>query len=87
MITFVTLFLGLVLGPKQVDLLVEGNPAAVVLQLDGVEIDRKSGQPWSFDCDLGPRSGASQAGGAGPEQSWRGPGQGHPMDQPAAIQG
>jgi len=55
MITFVTLFLGLVLGPKQVDLLVEGAPAAVVLQLDGVEIDRKSGQPWSFDCDLGPR--------------------------------
>lgn len=55
MITFVTLFLGLVLGPKQVDLLVEGDPAAVVLQLDGVEIDRKSGQPWSFDCDLGPR--------------------------------
>ena len=55
MITFVTLFLGLVLGPKQVDLLVEGDPAAVVLQLDGVEIARKSEQPWSFDCDLGPR--------------------------------
>lgn len=55
MIAFATLFLGLVLGPKQVDLLVEGNPAAVILQLDDVEIDRKSEPPWSFDCDLGPR--------------------------------
>ena len=55
MIVFATLFLGLVLGPKQVDLLVEGDPAAVILQLDGVEIGRKSDPPWSFDCDLGPR--------------------------------
>ena len=55
MIAFVTLFLGLVLGPKQVDLLVEGDPAAVVLQLDDVEIGRKTERPWSFDCDLGPR--------------------------------
>ena len=55
MIAFATLFLGLVLGPKQVDLLVEGEPAAVILQLDGVEIGRRSEQPWSFDCDLGDR--------------------------------
>ena len=55
MIAFATLFLGLVLGPKQVDILVEGDPAAVMLQLDGVEIGRKSEPPWSFECDLGPR--------------------------------
>lgn len=55
MIAFATLFLGLVLGPKQVDLIVEGNPTAVVLQLDGVEIARKSTPPWSFKCDLGPQ--------------------------------
>jgi len=53
MIAFATLFLGLVLGPKQVDLIIEGNPTAVVLQLDGVEIARKSAPPWSFECDLG----------------------------------
>jgi len=53
MIAFVTLFLGLVLGPKEVDLLVEGDPAAVILQLDGIEIGRKSEPPWTFDCDLG----------------------------------
>jgi hypothetical protein len=55
MIAFATLFLGLVLGPKQVDLIVEGNPTAVVLQLDGVEIARKSAPPWSFECNLGPQ--------------------------------
>lgn len=55
MITFATLFLGLVLGPKDVDLLVEGAPAAVILELDGNEIARRTEPPWSFDCDLGPR--------------------------------
>ncbi len=55
MIAFATLFLGLVLGPKQVDLVVEGDPSAVILQLDEVEVGRKIEEPWSFEIDLGPQ--------------------------------
>jgi hypothetical protein len=54
MITFAFLFLGLVLGNHQVELLVEGDVAMVRLELDGEPIGELTGEPWRLEVDLGP---------------------------------
>ncbi len=53
MIEFVTLFLGLVLGRIEVELVAEGAVAEVVLELDGAEAGRASAPPWKIAIDLG----------------------------------
>ncbi len=53
MITFVSLFLGLVLGAQPVQLDVSGDIATVVLELDGQQVARLAGPPWSTTCDFG----------------------------------
>jgi hypothetical protein len=52
-VAFVTLFLGLTLGPQDVALRVEGDISAVILQLDDQEVARLMGAPWVTHCDLG----------------------------------
>jgi hypothetical protein len=54
MIAFATLLLGLVLGPQQIDLVVEGDAARVGLLVDGVVAGEDREAPWSIRCDLGP---------------------------------
>ena len=53
MITFASLFLGLVLGNHPVNLLVDGPVAAVELHLDGREIARLEHEPWRVLADFG----------------------------------
>ena len=53
MITFAFLFLGLILGEHEVEMLVEGQVAAVQLVLDGVEVGRLEKEPWKLDVDFG----------------------------------
>lgn len=53
MITFLTLFLGLTIGPHQVELAVRGEPARVRLLLDGAIVSERNVPPWTFDCDFG----------------------------------
>jgi len=53
-IAFATLLLGLVLGPQQVDLVVEGDAARVELLVDGESAGEDHEAPWSIRCDLGP---------------------------------
>lgn len=52
-IAFVTLFLGLTLGPYPVELAVEGPVAAVELVLDGTAAGRIQGPPWTGQIDFG----------------------------------
>lgn len=54
MITFAFLFLGLVLGPHQVEFLVEGEVAAVRLELDGETVGELRAEPWRLQVDFGP---------------------------------
>jgi hypothetical protein len=53
MITFITLFLGLVTGPHQVQVAAGDPVAAVEFRLDGERfaVDREA--PWSAECDFG----------------------------------
>ena len=53
MITFATLFLGLVLGPQEVSLAVEGSVAQVVVRLDDRQIASLTGPPWTVEVDFG----------------------------------
>lgn len=55
MIAFAFLFLGLVVGEHDVELIVEGEVAEVAIVLDGVEQQVLSAPPWRFTCDLGER--------------------------------
>src|SRR5581483_6555643 len=55
LIAFASLFLGLVLGPQRVELVVEGAPAAIVVTLDGHEMARLTHAPWVARVDLGDR--------------------------------
>lgn len=55
MITFATLFLGLVLGPQEISLAVEGDVAEVILRLDDREVATLAGPPWSVELDFGDR--------------------------------
>lgn len=54
MITFLTLFLGLVLGERPVAVQVAPEVAAVELYLDGEEVARMDGPPWRATVDFGP---------------------------------
>lgn len=54
MITFVFLYLGLVLGLQDVEILVEGEVAAVHLRLDGELVGELTAEPWSMKVDFGP---------------------------------
>lgn len=53
MITFAFVFLGLILGVHEVELLVEGDVARVRLELDGAVVGELSQVPWKMDCDFG----------------------------------
>jgi len=52
-IAFASLFLGLVLGPQTVGVLVEGPVASVEIELDGKTVGRLAKNPWSLKVDLG----------------------------------
>lgn len=54
MINFAFLFLGLVLGVHEVEVLVEGDVAAVRLELDGEVVGEIEGEPWRLEVDFGP---------------------------------
>jgi hypothetical protein len=54
-VTFVTLFLGLVTGIHPVQLAVDGPVARIELLLDGELAASIEGPPWRADCDLGDR--------------------------------
>ena len=53
MISFLTLLLGLTIGPQKVEVSVSGPVAAVELQLDGAPVARLEHAPWSATIDLG----------------------------------
>lgn len=53
-IVFISLFLGVAAGPKQVEVAVDANVAAVELRLDGAVAARIDGPPWAARVDLGP---------------------------------
>ena len=55
MIAFATLFLGLVAGAHDVDLIVGAEVAAVELRLDHQMVVRLDGKPWRARLDLGDR--------------------------------
>lgn len=72
MIAFATLFLGLVAGPHDVELIVGAEVAAVELRLDHQAVARLDGPPWQATIDLGlrlePHHLAAIAYGAGGEE-------------------
>jgi len=53
MISFISLFLGLALGPQTVQVQVTGPVARVELQLDGHRVATLHGPSWSHQIDLG----------------------------------
>jgi len=53
MITFVTLFLGLVTGPHLVQVAAGDQVAAVEFRLDGQLVAVDHEEPWSAECDFG----------------------------------
>lgn len=53
MIRFALVFLGLVLGVHEVELLVEGEVAEVRLELDGRKVASLEEPPWKVMCDFG----------------------------------
>jgi hypothetical protein len=53
-IAFAFVFLGLILGPHQIALVVEGDVALVRVELDGRLVGELTGEPWSLECDFGP---------------------------------
>ena len=53
MIAFASLFLGLIVGPEPVDLLVGDSVAVVEIRLDGETVDEIRREPWSLVCDFG----------------------------------
>ncbi len=54
MVTFASLILGLVVGVHPVEVLVDGEVAAVELFVDGVRQDRLEAEPWIGGVDFGP---------------------------------
>lgn len=52
-IAFITLFLGLALGPHALELAVDGPAASVELLLDGAVAGRIGGPPWKGEIDFG----------------------------------
>lgn len=53
MVTFITLFLGLVVGTHPVEMAVSGPVTAVELRLDGETMGTARAEPWIIDCDFG----------------------------------
>ncbi len=53
MIAFASLFLGLFLGVKPVEMVVGEGVASVELRLDGERLETLSGAPWAIECDFG----------------------------------
>ena len=53
MVTFITLFLGLITGPHPVQLAVDGPVARVELWLDEEMVAVADGPPWRVSCDFG----------------------------------
>lgn len=54
MIAFASLFLGLMLGVRPVEVVVGDGVAAVELRLDGRRLGKLTGAPWVMECDFGP---------------------------------
>lgn len=54
MIAFASLFLGLVFGPRPVEVVVGDGVAAVELRLDGQQVALVREAPWVMECDFGP---------------------------------
>lgn len=54
MLTFVSIFLGLVSGVHPVELAVGKHIAAIEIRLDGRTLGRLRGAPWLIDVDFGP---------------------------------
>lgn len=54
MIAFVTLLLGLISGVYPIEVTVSGPVAAVEYTLDGVQVARLEGPPWTAPVNLGP---------------------------------
>lgn len=54
MIAFVTLLLGLISGVYPIEVTVGGPVAAVEYTLDGVQVARREGPPWTAPVNLGP---------------------------------
>ncbi len=55
MIEFVTLLIGLVVGPRQVEMAVQGGVAAIEVGLDGQQVSRLENPPWILEVDFGDR--------------------------------
>jgi hypothetical protein len=53
MIAFATLFLGLILGVREVELVVGDDVAAVEVRLNDRQVATLSAPPWKLDCDFG----------------------------------
>lgn len=53
MLTFLSVFLGLVVGVQPVELTVGGDVVSVELQLDGHTVGVLRGEPWTLACDFG----------------------------------
>ena len=54
-IAFITLFLGLTMGPQRVDLKVSGPAPRVEMQLDGRTVAILVREPWTTNIDFGRR--------------------------------
>jgi hypothetical protein len=54
MLTFLTLLLGIVWGPRDVELSAPVGTVAVEIFLDGESLGQRSQTPWTFRVDLGP---------------------------------
>lgn len=54
-IAFATIFLGLTLGPHEVEVLVSQDVASVEIVFGGRTLARLDGRPWKAICDLGPQ--------------------------------
>ncbi|HQQ78086.1 MAG TPA: hypothetical protein PLB01_12095 [Thermoanaerobaculia bacterium] len=53
MLTFLTLLLGIVWGPREVELSAPAGTAAVELFLDGESVARRTAPPWTLAVDFG----------------------------------
>ncbi|MEO8054170.1 MAG: hypothetical protein ABI768_03390, partial [Acidobacteriota bacterium] len=53
MLTFQTLLLGIVAGPREIDLAAPAGTAAVEIFLDGEGVARRTAPPWTFAVDFG----------------------------------
>ena len=53
MLTFLTLLLGIVVGPREIELSAPPGTAAVEIFLDGEGVTRRTAPPWTFAVDFG----------------------------------